>query len=132
MPTDRQQPSASRRQAQRSERRQRYRKGHSAERIAAIWLTLKGYRILAKRQRTPAGEIDLIAVRRQRIAFIEVKRRKTPDEAESSITKNQRQRIRRAANLWLSRKQRFQAYDIGFDLVFLVPWHWPRHIENGL
>ncbi len=117
---------------QRAERRRRYFKGHMAERFAALWLTLKGYRVLAMRQRTPAGEIDLIAVNRKRIVFIEVKHRATLKDAESSINARQRQRVRRAANLWLAKNERFQNYDIGFDLMFLTPWKWPKHIENGL
>ncbi len=119
-------------QEQRAERRRRYYRGHFAERLAAAWLSLKGYRILGMRVRTAAGEIDLIAARGNRIAFVEVKQRKTPSEAESSITGRQRQRVRRAANLWLARNERYQTKTIGFDLMFLTPWHWPLHIENGL
>lgn len=117
---------------QRVERRRRYYRGHFAERLAAAWLSLKGYRILGMRVRSPAGEIDLIATRGERIAFVEVKQRKTQADSESSINRRQRQRIRRAANLWLARNERYQTKTIGFDLVFLTPWRWPRHIENGL
>ena len=61
----------------------------------------KGYRILAKRFRTPHGEIDLIAKRRNLVAFVEVKARATLDEAAFAVTPRQQQRIIDAAQGWL-------------------------------
>jgi putative endonuclease len=116
----------------RDERRARETRGRRAEWIAALALRLRGYRIIAKRERTPLGEIDLIALRGQRIAFVEVKRRVTLEAAEAAVTATQRTRIRRAASLWLARNARYQSYEQGFDLVFLIGRRWPRHIENGL
>ena len=55
---------------QRAERR-----GRTGETVAAFWLRLKGYRILATRLRTPVGEIDLIASQGRITAFVEVKAR---------------------------------------------------------
>jgi putative endonuclease len=115
-----------------AERRRRFRRGHLSEWLAATFLMAKGYRILARRWASPLGEVDLIAVRGGRLAFVEVKRRLTFEDAEASITPRQRQRIRRAADLWLARRPRYQTHEIGFDLVFLAPRRWPRHIENGL
>ncbi len=114
------------------ERRRRYRLGLSSETVAAVWLTLRGWRVLARRHKTPLGEIDIIAVRGRRLAFIEVKRRRTMEDAEASITSRQSKRVRRAADLWLGRNQRYLDHEIGFDVVFLLPRRWPRHIENGL
>ncbi len=115
-----------------SERRRRYRLGMSAELVAAAYLMLKGYRVLARRHKTPVGEVDLIVVRRGRVAFVEVKRRQTMSEAEASITPRQRRRVRRAAELWLARNRRYLGFEIGFDALFLLPRRWPVHIENGL
>lgn len=115
-----------------SERRRRYRLGMSAELVAAAYLMLKGYRVLARRHKTPVGEVDLIVVRRGRVAFVEVKRRQTMSEAEASITPRQRRRVRRAAELWLARNRRYLGFEIGFDALFLLPRSWPVHIENGL
>ncbi len=115
-----------------AERRRRHRRGHVAEWIAAAFLMAKGYRILARRLRTPSGEIDIVAVRGRRLAFVEVKRRATGEAAEASIVERQGERIRRAADLWLARRPAYQGHDIGFDVVFLVEGRWPRHIENGL
>jgi putative endonuclease len=113
-------------------RRRRYRTGLAAERIAAAWLVLKGYRILGTRVRTPVGEVDLIAVRLRRIAFVEVKRRANLEEAEASVGWRQRQRVRDAADLWLARNPGFRTREIGFDIIFLLPRRWPIHIRNGL
>ena len=59
--------------------------GRKAERYAAMWLRAKGWRILAQRVRTPAGEIDLVAKRGKIVAFVEVKARRTMDEAQHSL-----------------------------------------------
>jgi hypothetical protein len=59
------------------DRRRREGWGRKAESLAAFALRLKGYRVLAGRLRTPAGEIDLIVRRGATIAFVEVKARAT-------------------------------------------------------
>jgi putative endonuclease len=114
------------------ERRARDKRGRRAEWLAAMALRLRGYRILAKREKNPLGEIDLIAIRGHRVAFVEVKQRATQEAAEAAITPIQRARIRRAANIWLARNPAFQSHELGFDIVFLIGRQWPRHIENGL
>lgn len=92
----------------------------------------KGYRILGRNVRTRAGEIDIIAVRGRRLAFVEVKRRTDNDAAEAAVSGRQANRIRNAADYWLAHRPRYQAHELGFDLMLLVPRRWPRHIENGL
>jgi putative endonuclease len=114
------------------ERRRRYRRGHLSEWIAAAYLTAKGYRILARRWKAPGGEIDLVAARGRRLAFVEVKYRLTLADAEASITPHQRSRVRRGASVWLARHPAYQAHEIGFDLLFLLKRRWPMHIRNGL
>ena len=120
-----------RRQAS-ADRMARYRRGHAAEWLAAAALVAKGYRVLARRTRTPVGEIDLIAVRGRRIAFIEVKRRSTRADAETSIGRNQTARISRAVDHWLARNAAYREHEIGLDAVLVLPWRWPVHIENAL
>ena len=114
------------------DRRQRYRRGHRGETLAVALLRAKGYRILGRRVATPAGEIDIIAVRRCRLAFVEVKRRKTLAAAEASVSTSQRQRVHRAAQLWLARHERYREHEQGFDVIFIVPWRWPQHLVNAL
>jgi len=120
------------RAAETQRRRQSYRTGKWSERAAAAALMLKGYRILARGFRTRTGKIDLIGVRGRRIAFIEVKRRLTMDAAEAAISERQRQRVRRAAEIWMSRNRRYENHQQGFDVVFVLPRRWPRHLPDAL
>lgn len=115
-----------------SVRRQRERSGRLAEVIAAAVLCLKGYRILAWRYRSKAGEVDLIAVRGRRLAFVEVKRRPTIEAAEAAKTFRQAQRISRAAEQWVWRHPAYRDYEIGLDALLLVPGRLPRHQPNAL
>ena len=75
-------------------------RGRRAETIVAWFLRLKFYRILARRYRTPVGEIDLIAKRGRTIAFIEVKQRPSEAEGLDAVTAKGRRRISQAAALW--------------------------------
>jgi putative endonuclease len=115
-----------------AERRARLRRGRVAEWVAAALLMAKGYRILGRNVKTRAGEIDIIAVRGKRLAFVEVKRRLTDEDAEAAVGGWQATRIRNAADYWLAHRPRYHEHEQGFDLVLLVPRRWPRHIENGL
>ena len=76
--------------------------GISAESRAAAWLIAHGYRILARRFKSPLGEIDIIAARRHTLIFVEVKARATLDAAAEAVTERQQQRIAAAAEVWLA------------------------------
>lgn len=115
-----------------SRRRMRNRRGARSESVAAIYLMLKGYRILGRRVKTPLGEIDLIVCRGGLVAFVEVKLRESLEDAESSISEAQVRRIHDAADLWLARNPSYRAHEIRFDVVFMMPWRLPRHVEDGL
>jgi putative endonuclease len=108
-----------------------YRRGLFAEMLAAFLLRLEGHRIVAQRYRTPVGEIDLVALKGRRLAFIEVKRRKTRDDAAWTIPTRQKRRIVRAAQYWLAGHPSYAGHDIAFDVVLAAPWTWPRYIENA-
>lgn len=114
------------------ERRRRLRRGAVGELLAAAVLMLKGYRILARRHRTPYGEIDIIAVRGRRLAFVEVKRRNTTAEAEASLTGTQSRRVCDAAENWMARNPRYREHTMGLDAVLVAPGHWPRHLPDAL
>ncbi len=103
-----------------------------AEWVAAAWMLAKGYRILARRQRTPYGEIDLIAVRGRRLAFVEVKLRARLATAEISVSRRQSERIARAANHWVWRHPRYREHRIGLDSIYLANGVWPRHVCDNL
>lgn len=109
-----------------------YRRGHIAEFAAAAYLTGLGYRVVARRHKTAAGEIDLIIIKARRVGFVEVKQRPTMADCEAAITPRLRQRVRRAAELWLANNALYHGYDLGFDLVFIAPWSWPIYLKDAL
>src|SRR6202021_3740043 len=91
-----------------------FRTGLSAETQAAAILIAKGYRILAKRFRTPHGEIDIVAKRRNLVAFVEVKARASLDEAAFAVTPRQQARIIDAAQAWLVAHPEHPEFELGF------------------
>ncbi|PWT87234.1 MAG: YraN family protein [Proteobacteria bacterium] len=105
-----------------------FRHGLSAESRAALLLIAKGFRIAARRFKTPVGEIDIVARRRQTLAFVEVKARATHDEGLEAVTGRQRQRIIAAAHFWLAAHPDDAQRNIRFDVVVVVPGHIPRHL----
>jgi len=112
----------------RPERQVAFRLGISAESRAAAYLIAKGFRILARRWRSPAGEIDIIACRRQLLIFVEVKARASFEDAAWSVTDRQRARIAAAAEAWLSHQGNHPFRDMRFDAVLVAPGRIPRHI----
>lgn len=119
------------RQARREERRARYRHGLWAEVLAGIYLSVKGYRVLDRRYKTGAGEVDLVAVRGGLIAFVEVKARRTFEAAEYSISAKQSRRIRRAAMQWVKFNPRYRDAEQRFDALYVLPGAWPVHLVGG-
>ena len=108
-------------------RRDAERRGRRAEAIAAWYLRAKFYRILARRYRTPLGEIDLIARRGSTIVFVEVKSRATGEAGLEAVTAKSRQRIARAAALWLAVHPTAAGLDQRFDVIVAAPGRRPRH-----
>jgi putative endonuclease len=104
--------------------------GRRAERRAALFLTLKGYRILSRRHRTPWGEIDLVIRRGGTLAFVEIKARRGEAEGLEAITPTARRRIARAAEAFLAGfPARPEA--IRFDVVVVMPRRLPRHLPGA-
>jgi putative endonuclease len=112
-------------------RRRAERHGHWAEAMAIAALSLKGYRLLARRFKTPHGEIDLIMRRGRATIFIEVKQRADLDSALLSVSSQQMKRISAASRFWLARDPRALTGDCRFDIVGVSPYRWPRHIPNA-
>lgn len=112
----------------RPERVAAFRTGLSAESRAAMLLVAKGYRILARRWRSPVGEIDIVARRRNTLVFVEVKARDTVDAAAECISEPQKRRILAAANAWLATYPAHTTCDIRFDAVLVAPRSMPRHV----
>ena len=105
-----------------------FRLGLSAESRAAAYLIAKGYRIVARRWRSPVGEIDIVARRKQVLVFVEVKARATFDGAAESVSDRQQRRIVAAAEAWLALHPDQTNGDIRFDAVLVAPGKLPRHI----
>jgi putative endonuclease len=110
------------------ERQVAFRLGLSAESRAAAFLIAKGFRILARRWRSPVGEIDIIARRRQLLVFVEVKARDKLEDAAWSVTDRQRARIAAAAEAWLAQQGAHDLRDMRFDAVLVAPGRIPHHI----
>jgi putative endonuclease len=108
-----------------------FRTGLSAESRAAALLMMKGYRILARRFRTPFGEIDIIAQKRTLLVFVEVKARHAVDEAAYAVTPRQQQRIIAAAQAWLMAHPEHASFDMRFDAVLIARGHLPRHLSGA-
>lgn len=91
----------------------------------------KAYRILARRWKTPFGEIDIIARRRAVVVFVEVKARGNMDEAVEAVTERTKRRVTAAAELWLARHPQQANGEIRFDVIVVTPGRMPRHIVNA-
>jgi putative endonuclease len=105
--------------------------GRWAESLAALSLQCKGYVILARRAKTPSGEIDLIARRGKILAFIEVKARKAKTDPALVLQGRQRGRIVRGATSWAGARRWSQQCVWRYDLVLVQPWRWPLHVRDA-
>jgi len=108
-----------------------FRLGLSAESRAAMLLIAKAYRIVARRWKTPYGEIDIVARRRRDLIFVEVKARDRLDDAAEAVTERNKQRIVAAAQLWLAHHPDDAQCFIRFDVILVAPGKLPRHIVNA-
>ena len=126
---DREPPAPS---AQQERRRRSERRGRWAEWLAAGLLICKGYRILDRRVKTPFGEVDLIALRGRRIAFVEVKYRRDFGGNGRPVTHNQAERVAKAAEYWLWRQRDYRTFRIGLDCILISTTSLPAHIPDAL
>lgn len=108
-----------------------YQRGSRAEAACAFWLRLQGYRVLARRFRSPVGEVDLVVRRGNLLAFVEVKSRPTLDQALQAVTPGQRRRVVRAAEAFLAINPSLATLDMRFDLMAVAPWRRPRHLPGA-
>jgi putative endonuclease len=105
-------------------------RGHRAETLAALLLRAKGHRILGRRIKTHAGEIDLVSLCPfGPVCFIEVKARASAREAAESISPSQRTRIARAACLYLASRPALAKRGMRFDIVTVAGF--PKHHRDA-
>jgi putative endonuclease len=94
-------------------------------------LIAKGYRIVARRWKTPLGEIDIVARRRRTLVFVEVKARANVEDAAEAVTERSKRRIIAAAEVWLAHRPDDANCDIRFDVMLVTPGKLPRHFMNA-
>jgi putative endonuclease len=104
--------------------------GVDAERLALLSMILKGYWPLATHYRGGGGEIDFIVRRGRNIVAVEVKARRTADEAANAIGAAQINRITRSFNSFKAERRLDDSYTFRLDAVFVSPRRWPRHVKN--
>ena len=107
-------------------------RGRRAETIAAWWLRLHGWRILAQRVKMRGGEVDLIARRGRMLAFVEVKQRATWAQADIALSRRQTDRLYAAAAHWVAARPYYRTHERGFDSVLSVPWSLPAYRRDAL
>ncbi|GBR24582.1 YraN family protein [Kozakia baliensis] len=109
-----------------------YRTGLAAEERAASLLVQEGWEILARRVRTPFGELDLIAANNEMLLMVEVKRRATLVDAAFSVSRRQAERLLAATDFILQTKPDWQREDTRFDILILDAELRVRRVKDAL
>lgn len=105
-------------------------KGYLGEIIAALFLFVKGFKILETRYKTKVGEIDIIAQKENLVVFVEVKSRKNEEKCYMAIKDKQLKRIQRASFIFLEKNPKLSLSDTRYDVILISNWSIPIHIEN--
>ena len=112
-------------------RAEREARGRRGEWLAAWYLRLTGWRVLARRVKTPRGEVDLVARRGRTVVFVEVKWRASAAERDRAIDPYRLRRVIAAAEALAPRYVR-AGDDMRIDVLLLAPGRFPRHMANAL
>ena len=112
-----------------------YRAGHFAEKVALLWLMMRGYWPVSMNfvvgRGTGAGEVDLIVRRGKTLVFVEVKKRSTEEKGRLAIHPKNQARITRTSEVFLSRYPQYKNFNIRYDALFISPKKWPKHLKNA-
>jgi len=119
------------RQGSSERRKAAFRLGLRAETIAVWYLRCKGYRILDRRYRSVAGEIDIVARRGDAVCFVEVKARRTFQAAIDAVTARNKARIIKTAKIWLASHRGYESVTWRFDIIAILPHALPRHFLSA-
>ena len=114
-----------------ADRRRALGRGQVSEYLAALYLMLKGYRIVALRYRTKLGEIDIIARKGDLAIFVEVKARHEEGAAVDAVSHLAQTRIRGASDFWLARQRDQARLSQRYDIVAILPGRWPIHLRDA-
>lgn len=106
------------------------RRGRRGETLAAWWLRLQGWRIVARRVRTQRGEVDLVARRWRTVAFCEIKWRARAEDLDLAVDEYRLRRVA-AASEAIAHLYAGPADTLRIDVLLLAPGRWPRHIVNA-
>ena len=110
-------------------------RGHFAEKIACLYLMLKGYWPVRLNftvgRGTGAGEVDLIMRRAKTLIFVEVKYRSTLIRAMEAISIENQVRVARSSAAFLQQNPCYRNDNIRYDAVLLAPYRWPRHLPDA-
>ncbi len=106
------------------------RRGRQGETLAAWYLRLTGWRILAQRVKTARGEVDIVARRGRVLCFVEVKWRRDRRERDLAIDGYRLRRVAAAAEAIAARFVR-PGDEMRIDVLLLAPGCWPRRIANA-
>jgi putative endonuclease len=92
---------------------------NDAERRAARWYRLRGFRILDTNCWLAGGEVDIVARRGRRIVFCEVKSKSgvTFGAPLAMVDAVKAARVRRTAEVWLARHPETRGLEIRFDVI---------------
>ncbi|MFO0989416.1 MAG: YraN family protein [Alphaproteobacteria bacterium] len=101
--------------------------GRRAEWLAALYMRLKGFRVVARDVRLPGGEIDLVLRRGRLLVLVEIKARAGGDMLEEAIGERQWRRIAAAAEQFCARRPGYADFGRRFDALFLARGRWPVH-----
>lgn len=112
-------------------KRNTYKKGIWAERYAALYLILKGYRILKRRYKTKVGEVDLIARRGNTTVFVEVKAHGTYEKGAEAVTLPSQRRITSAAQLFIASDNKDTGQNMRFDVIVVHNLFLITHLKNA-
>lgn len=106
------------------------RRGRKGEALAAWWLRLTGWRIMAQRVKLAVGEVDIVARRGRTVAFVEVKWRRDAEALASAVDAYRLRRVARAAEAIAPKFVR-SGDTMRIDVILIAPGHWPRRITNA-
>ena len=95
------------------------RSGVDAESAAEAALVAEGWQVLARRLRTAAGEIDLVAESAGLLAIVEVKRRPTLADAAAALGPRQQARLLAAAEIVLGEHPEWGRAGVRFDVLLV-------------
>lgn len=112
-----------------------YKAGHFAEKVALLWLMMRGYWPVAMNfvvgRGTGAGEVDLIVRRGKTLVFVEVKKRSTEEKGRLAIRPKNQSRIQRTSEVFLARHPKYQKFTIRYDAILISSKHFPKHLKNA-